>query len=460
MITDLTFPPDRSVNVYIMKNSAMGEVRDHTLPSVADLVVALRRAGPQAHLFTVDIARAYKNFLSDPLDWPLLCIKWAGDYYLDVSMPFGARASSCFMQRVANFITRLLKKAGICAIMYLDDIVVVAPDFSTATEQYDKVRHLLADLGLPEAVNKAQPPSTSVRWLGIDVDARNMTLSFPYDKVQEALEEVHKHMAARSINKRQLQSLIGRLVHVAKCVEPARIFISRLLQALRSFGDRNYIKISDDMRADLHWFVEFLVPWNGLSLIPKSIPNRLIQVDASLTGIGATDGKVAYAARIAPDHDPVANITELEAANIILALHTFVTPNDAGGHILVQCDNLPAVQSLVSGRAHNPILAECARAAWMVQAKYAVKLSFSHIAGAHNQVADALSRAHTSPPYRKLAASFVDDLQLMIVHPCTHILSTWTNTGRDGPARRCTGSGGPLAAPPGSVPATARSGLL
>ena len=149
VITDLTFPPDKSVNAFIMKNSALGEVREHSLPSVADLVTALRQAGPGAHLFTVDITRAYKNFYSDPLDWPLLCLRWDDQFYLDVSMPFGARASSCFVQRVANFISRILTDEGIRAIMYLVDVVVVAPDEATALAQYDRVRGLLTELGLP-----------------------------------------------------------------------------------------------------------------------------------------------------------------------------------------------------------------------------------------------------------------------------------------------------------------------
>ena len=423
VITDLTFPLDSSINAYIMKNSALGEVREHTLPSVADLVADLRHAGPSAHLFTVDIARAYKNFSSDPLDWPLLCVKWRDGYYLETSMPFGARASSCFMQRIANFITRVLRSEGIRATMYLDDIVVVAPDSATAHTQYDRVRALLVELGLPEAVEKAQTPSTAVRWLGIDVDAAAMTLAIPHDKVQDALEAVKRFTSARSINKRQLQSLIGKLVHVAKCVTPARIFISHLLQALRAFGDRWYMPVSTDMRADLAWFLEFVESWNGLSLIPAAHPHKSMQVDACLTGVGATDGHAAYAARVAPDEDPIANITEIEAANVVVALHTFIRKEDAGGHIMVQCDNLPAVQAISSGRANNPILAECAHATWMPQAKFAVKISFSHIAGQHNQIADALSRAHTSAAYHALAYEFIENNSLVVVKPCTHVLT-------------------------------------
>ena len=131
VITDLTFSPDRSVTAYIMKNSALGQVRDHSLPSVADLVTALKHADSTAHLFTVDIARAYTNFFSDPLDWPILCLQW-GDVLL-----------------YANFVSGLLKKEGIEAIMYLEDVFVVAPDKATALVQYNRVHQLLLELGLP-----------------------------------------------------------------------------------------------------------------------------------------------------------------------------------------------------------------------------------------------------------------------------------------------------------------------
>lgn len=64
---------------------------------------------------TIDISRAYKNFKSDPLDWPLLCLAWRDKYYCDVTMPFGSRASSYHMQTVANAIVCVLADRGVTA---------------------------------------------------------------------------------------------------------------------------------------------------------------------------------------------------------------------------------------------------------------------------------------------------------------------------------------------------------
>ena len=63
-------------------------------------------------MFTIDIKRAYKNFRVDPLDRPLMGIKWKGHTY----MPFGVRSSFSKVGR-----------EGISSKMFLDDLIVVAP---------------------------------------------------------------------------------------------------------------------------------------------------------------------------------------------------------------------------------------------------------------------------------------------------------------------------------------------
>ena len=390
---------------------------------MADLVELITDLGPDASMFTVDIARAYRNFRSDPLDWPLLCVSWGDDYYIDVSMPFGARASSCHMQRVADFIVRILEREGICGAMYLDDLVVVAPDPATAHLQYARVRALLKELGLPEAADKTQPPSTNIKWLGIDIDSHEMSLSIPADKVREVLECMERCKSARSLHRKQLQSLIGKLMHLAKCVPPARVFMSRNIEALSDMKGAHFTRVTPSIRADLEWFTQFAAAWNGKSLIPQGAPYRTIQVDACLTGIGATDGTLAYAGRIAPDDDPVANITEIEAANLVIALHTFITENDRGKHVKIECDNQATVQALLYSRAHNKILCECARAVWMVQALFDLKLTFVHLPGKDNQVADVLSRAHTSNLFYSTASEMINTSNLLMIQPCTYVLS-------------------------------------
>lgn len=420
VIADLTYPEKCSINAYIMKNGVWGETRCHSLPTVEALVEKLKIVGSGAYMSVIDISRAYKNFRSDPIDWPLLCGYWDGAYYCDVTMPFGSRASSYHMQSVANAITGVLGAEGIFAYMYLDDLITLSVDRDQAHAHHKRVLELLQALGLPVAEDKIQAPSSVVEWLGININARDMTLSIPVKKINETLEVIKKYKARRSMSKRELQSVIGKLVHVAKCVPPARLFISRLLEALRD-AKKKYIKVSGDMKQDLDWFLNFCREWNGVHLITSSKPTTTITVDASMTGIGACDGKRAYGKQIAADHQIARNISELESINIAVALHTFVDSSFKGGHVHLFCDNAASVQVMESGKGRNKIILEVARYIWMLQAYYQFSITYEHIKGKDNVIADALSRAHLSPAMNDIANTYIDQHNVQVVDPCMYM---------------------------------------
>ena len=87
--------------------------------------------------------------------------------------------------------------------------------------------------------------------LGIDVDSEEMSLSVPPFRVQELLQELSLWSQRSRYTKKQLQSLLGKLLFVTACVKPGRIFMARLLNNSRSFStSRSSCPISDDMRAD------------------------------------------------------------------------------------------------------------------------------------------------------------------------------------------------------------------
>ena len=232
----------------------------------------------------------------------------------------------------------------------------------------------------------------------------------------------------------------GKLLHIAKCVRPARLFVARLLDELR--GDfRPRININSSMRSDFEWFLDFASVWNGMSVFPQPIINRTIVVDACLSGVGGATENSAYACDISAIVPDTFNISELEAINKAVAIQTFVGPADRGTTIKILCDNLPAVQVFRSGRGRNNVILEAARAAWMVQALYQVNIIFEHIPGQLNTLADALSRAHTSKAASIAAQTLVKDMSLSWIDPCLHLLtfvkpsphrSTHPATGRSG----------------------------
>lgn len=121
IISDLTYP--YIIYEYIINNGVWGQEREHSLPTIDDAVGRIGQIRSGAYMCSIDIARAYKKFKSDPLDWPLLCLQWDNSYYCDISMPFGSRASSYHMQTVTNALVNVLENNGIYAHVYLDDLV-------------------------------------------------------------------------------------------------------------------------------------------------------------------------------------------------------------------------------------------------------------------------------------------------------------------------------------------------
>ena len=375
-------------------------------------------------------------------------MSWDGQYYLDVTIPFGSRASSGHMQRVADAVVSILERKGVVAHMYLDDLIVVTDGYAESARQYEIVRAILKELGLPEALDKSQPPSQNVRWLGVDISVNEGTLLIPHGKIEEAIALVDKYMHRRSLSRKQLQSVIGKLLHVAKCVRPARLFVSRLLDTLRG-APRFYINLTAEMKADLKWFKEFTHEWNGVAIFINPAPAREIVADACLTGIGAASDTQAYTYNVAYPIDPINNITEIEAINVAVAVKTFIDESDRGTTVKVYCDNLPAVSVFQSGRGKNRIILEAARAIWMVQAIYQVHIIFEHIPGSHNELADVLSRISTSKYMKDRAEHLVNYLGLTWVHShveiidsVRHILLCRSGTpapGREGPEEADSG---------------------
>lgn len=107
IIIDLSYPPEENVNKWVEKGNYFGRCVQHKLPKIEDVIDLIVANGFQVALATIDIKRAYQNFLGCPLDYPLNVIKFQGNYYLDCAMPFGARTSSMYMQKAANLISHI-----------------------------------------------------------------------------------------------------------------------------------------------------------------------------------------------------------------------------------------------------------------------------------------------------------------------------------------------------------------
>ena len=158
--------------------------------------------------------------------------------------------------------------------------------------------------------------------------------------------------------KRELQSLLGSLLYVAKCIKYARYFLNRMLTLLQENTHERQIQITEEFRSDLRWFNNFLALYNGVSFFNYA-PSKSVHLDACPSRLGATFDNQVYALPLPGSWQDV-NIAYTEMINILVALKIWHVQR-AGLKVLIQCDNQAVVSVLNTGKTCDRVMAKYAR---------------------------------------------------------------------------------------------------
>ena len=181
VIIDLSWPFGCSANACIDKASYMGTDFVLVLPTVDNITDQLKALGRGAHLYKIDISRAFKHIKVDPLDYDLLGLHWR-DVYVDTCVPFGSRHGS-------QIVCHIMRCPGHRVINYVDDYVGFDIP-SDAGASFDLLFDLLQKLGLTVSQKKLVPPTTSVVCLGVEINTLTGTVSIPADKLRQIADNV------------------------------------------------------------------------------------------------------------------------------------------------------------------------------------------------------------------------------------------------------------------------------
>ena len=403
VIIDLSFPTGASVNDGILKTTEP----QYTLPTPLDLADLMVREGRGCLMWKSDLSRAYRQLRVDPLDYPLLGIQHKGSIFVDICPSFGCRASGSAQQRVSNSVVHMMRNKGHDVLAYVDDFCGIAASPHDAHKGFNEFHALTDQLGLKLAPDKTSPPATNLEWLGFLFDSDELMISIPQEKLHELLKETQAWLRKDFATKQQIQSLAGKLNHIALCVRPARRFMSRILETLRDIKDAARIEITQDFKLDVRWFCEYAKFSNHRILLEPRLPFLNLECDACPKGGGGCSDAEFFEVVFPQEYREQFNISQLEAFNLVLTLKTLTPVSLTHARILIKTDNTGAKHALSTGRTRDPILAACAREVWLFSAVKQVDILIHHAPGETLVLADALSRASFDPRLSKVARSLV-----------------------------------------------------
>ena len=321
VIIDLSFPPGEAVNDGMIKDNYMGQYVKLTFPRVDDLALRIYTLGKEAMMLKVDLSRYFRQLPMDPGDYSLVGYIIQGQLYSDKVLPMGMRTAPYIAQRVTNAIAHIHRRLQYFILNYVDDFLG-AEHKTRIWEAFNHLMHLLEEIRVDIAPEKVVPPTTRLEFLGITMDSQTMTMEIPEDKIEEIRTELKSWLYRNKASRKEMESLVGKLQFMGKCIKPGRVFIARLINGMKNLPRSGSYSLPVKARKDIAWWARFLQEHNGVSLIwLHNIPDadKVIATDASKKGLGGIYGKQYFWGRF-PEQWQNRNIAELEIRAVLVAL--------------------------------------------------------------------------------------------------------------------------------------------
>ena len=394
---------DFSLNQNTPEKQYIGEEYAFTFPSVLDLADMIVNTGRGCLLWKRDLSRWFLQIPVDPGDYDKLGFIWRGQFWIFTSYVWGTRHAGYAGQRVSSAILYILKKLGkeltdedFQALVYMDDFAgcEMGP---AAQKAFNALGRLLIELGVRESVEKACPPSTTMRFLGVEFDTSEMCMRIDEDKRLD-LQSLTLMWSRKTVaSKQELQSILGKLIWISKAVRFSRCFVSRLIALLKTLKFQSQkTTIPGPVKLDFTWWHRFLKVFNGVELIVPSTVYCSVLGDAYPMGGGAWNEQAKeYFSRKFPIQlcHPRFPIHLKEFWIMILASriwgHLWT-----GRRVAIYCDNEACVQTVTHQKPSDPALQECLREFFFHACTFKFQPVVIRVGTTENDIADFISRNH------------------------------------------------------------------
>ena len=391
LIHDFSLPVGNSVNdlAYEMEKQRFQTV-DH----------ATRIMKQGCYMAKVDLKSAYRSVSISKHSQQFTGLQWGTGanmlYMYDTKLPFGAKLAPACFHRLTQAVKRMLNRVGIKCVIYLDDILLLCENKEDCVNALELTIRLLRNLGFQINWNKVVDPTQCLTFLGVELDSQEMCARLPAKKLQELKQELAAFGRRKRANKRQLQSLAGKLNWAAMVIIGGRVYLRGILNTINSMKratDRT--RLPPELVEDIVWWQSCMNHFNGKSIIRDERAIETLYTDASVEGAGAfynNDWVYLNWSRDMPIwSDLHINMKEILAVVIGCLRWAACWENKT---IYVMTDNTVTVSVINRGTCRDPVVMPWLRIMFWLSVTFNFLLKATHIPGIKNDTADSISRLH------------------------------------------------------------------
>ena len=439
LIVDASLPEGEALNDY-------ANPKKFDLDTVDQVTQVLKRGWYQAK---IDLKSGYRSVPIATENYRYTGVKWKFDgasdytYLVDTRLPMGASKSPSIFQRITSSVCRMMRKKGFFCYVYLDDFYVCDSSFSKCKRAYDYLWSLLTSLGFTINSKKSVSPRQCLVFLGIQIDSVTLSMKIPDVKILELKCELERWITLKSASKKSIQSLIGKMNWVARCVKascPHMRSIIVLLKGLRQRSRR--VRLTAEAKKDILWWQKFAMKFNGVSTWKSSLPDHVIATDASLSGGAAVYAGDFLYANWECDFPAIKSmsINILEMYVILLALRRWAN-RWRSQSVHIYTDSNVALYAISKGRMKSVIGMKIIKEIHMLSALMDIDIVLKRIDTKSNCFADALSR-FDDPNFAEKALAMLMEYKLhkcpILCNPLSHmshvswlhLLQLWSTSRR------------------------------
>jgi hypothetical protein len=339
--------------------------------------------GRHTLLAKLDLSDAFRHIIVRKEDWELLGTVFDEEvygvrvkrYYCDVVLPFGLRSSPKLFSDIADALQYLMHEHGVSECHhYMDDYITIGPP--TSSQCQDNLNIMMDTcmcVGFPVNPNKMAGPRTVLEYLGFILDTDKMEIRISQARLDRIYAELCLWHGKHKCTKRELLSLIGKLMFVSKVVRSGRTFVRRLIELLKRAQHLHHgIKLDFDAREDIKWWLLFLPTWNGINMFMdskyKSAGHLGLYTDASDVAI-AGYYRGDWFTVIVDDTMRAMSKNWRELYALVVAIATW-GQYLSGKLILVHCDNMSVCHIIRSGTSKNSYMMKLVRLLFYICAHF------------------------------------------------------------------------------------------